>query len=140
MKVFNNLPKYAVIAVLGGGISFWLWQIIAPQRDFVEGKAIALHIPELSPLAMSGKANFDAVCAACHGKNAAGTEKGPPLVHNIYKPGHHPDEAFAVAARFGVRRHHWPFGNMPPQPGVSQEQIKTIIQYVRELQIANGIT
>jgi hypothetical protein len=29
---------------------------------------------------------------------------------------------------------------MPPQPQVSDEQLKAIVQYVRELQIANGIT
>jgi cytochrome c1 len=28
---------------------------------------------------------------------------------------------------------------MPPQPQVTEQQIRAIVQYVRELQIANGI-
>ncbi|WP_328804956.1 c-type cytochrome [Stappia albiluteola] len=98
-----------------------------------------MNVPELSGLAAEGKAEFDKVCAECHGKNAAGTDKGPPLVHDIYKPGHHADEAFLAAVRFGVRQHHWPYGNMPPQPEVADKQIVAIIRYVRELQAANGI-
>jgi mono/diheme cytochrome c family protein len=90
--------------------------------------------------AEAGKAAFDANCSSCHGANGAGTDKGPPLIHDIYNPGHHADAAFVLAARKGVRRHHWPFGDMPPQPQVTDSQISAIIQYVRELQAANGIS
>lgn len=69
----------------------------------------------------------------------AGTEQGPPLVHRIYEPGHHADAAFHMAVRAGVRQHHWRFGNMPPQPQVSEAELRTIIRYVREVQRANGI-
>jgi mono/diheme cytochrome c family protein len=41
--------------------------------------------------------------------------------------------------RHGVRQHHWPFGDMPAQPQVTDEQLAQIIRYVRELQAANGI-
>ena len=95
---------------------------------------------ELSPVAMEGKAVFDDNCAACHGENASGTDQGPPLVHDIYNPGHHADMAFVLAARQGVRAHHWRFGNMPPQPGVTETEVEKVVQYVRELQQANGIT
>ncbi|MBA5775523.1 cytochrome c [Stappia sp. F7233] len=99
----------------------------------------ALVVPQLSTEAAEGKRVFDAVCAACHGRNALGTEQGPPLVHDIYNPGHHSDEAFYFAAANGVRQHHWPFGNMPPQK-VNRAEVDEIIAYVRELQKANGIT
>ena len=56
-----------------------------------------------------------------------------------YRPGHHGDAAFAMAVRNGVRQHHWRFGNMPPQPQVSDRELKAIVRYVREMQIANGI-
>ncbi|MCB4458318.1 c-type cytochrome [Leisingera sp. McT4-56] len=96
--------------------------------------------PELSETAMTGKRAFDAVCAGCHGDNAAGRNgMGPPLVHKIYEPSHHGDAAFLLAVRNGVRAHHWKFGNMPAQQGLTDGDVKGITQYVRELQRANGI-
>ena len=49
--------------------------------------------------------------------------------------------AFVLAARNGVRAHHWPFGDMPPvgQP-LTDGELAAIIAYVRELQRANGIS
>jgi mono/diheme cytochrome c family protein len=88
---------------------------------------------------MRGKIAFNANCAPCHGTNAAGGDKGPPLVHVIYNPGHHADGSFFLAAKRGVRRHHWRFGDMPPQPQVTDGELAAIVRYVRELQAANGI-
>ena len=99
----------------------------------------AIEPPELSSLALEGKAAFDSDCAACHGANATGTTKGPPFVHDIYNPGHHSDKAFFLATRQGVRQHHWPFGDMPPQPKVTEKELAAIVRYLRELQEANGI-
>ncbi|UWR09536.1 cytochrome c [Ruegeria sp. B32] len=95
---------------------------------------------EFSSLAMMGKTAFDAKCAACHGANATGLEGlAPPLVHKIYEPSHHSDEAFYLAAQNGVRAHHWRFGNMPPVDGLTRGDVKGIVAYVRELQRENGI-
>ena len=66
-----------------------------------------------------GETKFNSSCAACHGKEAAGTDHGPPLVHKIYEPNHHGDPAFQRAATTGVRAHHWEFGNMPKIEGVT---------------------
>lgn len=96
---------------------------------------------ELSAQARQGETYFNAVCASCHGVNAAGRDGvGPPLVHRIYEPSHHGDMAFVLAARNGVRAHHWRFGNMPPveQP-LTDGELGAIVAYVRELQRANGI-
>jgi len=82
---------------------------------------------------------FAAKCAGCHGPEASGSDKGPPLVHRIYEPGHHGDDAFFRAVLQGVRAHHWPFGDMPPVPGVTTEQIGHIVGYVRMLQAKAGI-
>ena len=68
-----------------------------------------------------------------------GTAQGPPLVHRVYEPGHHPDAAFYRAVEFGVMSHHWEFGNMAPVPGVSKADVAKIVAYVRELQRADGI-
>jgi mono/diheme cytochrome c family protein len=97
-------------------------------------------VPELSPVAQQGKLDFDSSSSTCHGINAAGTEKGPPLIHSLYRPGHHPDPAFASAVVNGVTAHHWRFGNMPPMPGgVSNAELRWIVKYVREMQVANGV-
>jgi mono/diheme cytochrome c family protein len=110
-----------------------------------DGTAAALAevvVPaSFSPLAQTGEGYFNAVCATCHGVNAAGQAGvAPPLVHRIYEPSHHGDMAFVMAARNGVRAHHWPFGDMPPVPThLTDAEITTIITYVRELQRANGI-
>ncbi|WP_246660503.1 cytochrome c [Nitratireductor sp. XY-223] len=100
---------------------------------------VNITVPELSSAAAAGKSLFDENCAACHGNNAAGSPDGPPLVHIIYEPGHHSDASFYLAVSQGVRQHHWTFGNMPAQPHVSEKDVALIIEYVRELQAANGI-
>ena len=86
-----------------------------------------------------GEAAFNRTCSVCHGGMAEGTQAGPPLVDRLYYPGHHPDISFRNAVKNGVISHHWEFGHMPPQPGVSDEDIEKIICYVRGLQIAGGI-
>lgn len=86
-----------------------------------------------------GEAKFNANCVACHGKQAAGTDHGPPLVHKVYEPNHHGDPAFQRAVANGVRAHHWEFGNMPKIEGVPPEDVDQIVQYVRWLQRQAGI-
>ena len=87
----------------------------------------------------AGAAKFKANCSACHGPNGDGTQQGPPLVHKIYEPNHHGDQAFQRAAAFGVKAHHWEFGNMPKIDGVTPEDVDHIIKYVRWLQQQAGI-
>ena len=101
--------------------------------------APAVVVPSLSENARAGEQVFNANCALCHGPNASGTGLGPPLVHKIYEPGHHQDFTIQSAVQNGVPAHHWQFGNMPPVPAVTDEDIPNIICYIRELQRANGI-
>lgn len=100
---------------------------------------VEVVVPQLSPAAAKGQQAFAANCAQCHGENAAGSQDGPPLVHDIYNPGHHSDAAFYRAVQSGVQQHHWRFGNMPPQPDVSRQEVADVLAYVRALQRANGI-
>ncbi|MFZ2156316.1 MAG: cytochrome c [Bradyrhizobium sp.] len=137
MKLSDDFPKYLILAVLVG-LGVFVWQLQAPSGTS-KGSTVDVKVPALSMLAIDGKTAFDANCAACHGFNAAGTDKGPPLVHDIYNPGHHADGAFFLAAKLGVRQHHWPYGDMPPQRQVTEPQVTAIVQYIRELQVANGI-
>ena len=94
----------------------------------------------LTQNATVGQLAYEAKCASCHGENAEGQDGvAPPLIHKIYEPGHHGDEAFQRAAAVGVKAHHWSFGDMPPVEGVTRADVKMIIAYIREVQQANGI-
>ncbi|MCR8549247.1 cytochrome c [Salipiger sp. P9] len=136
----------AVVAVAAGAIflmtrSASQTQTPAAQAPAAGAPMVAVSLPDnLSAQAELGKRGFDAVCAACHGENAAGKDGfGPPLIHKIYEPSHHGDMAFFLAAERGVQAHHWRFGNMPAQKGLTRADMVSIVSYVRELQRANGI-
>lgn len=106
------------------------WQVPQPTRG-------------LMPNPAQGKALFEKHCAACHGIDLMGNEKGdrkgPPLLHKIYEPSHHGDAAFQLAAKNGVVAHHWKFGDMPPVPGVTPDDVAHITAYVRAEQRKVGI-
>ncbi|MGJ3263495.1 MAG: c-type cytochrome [Salinarimonas sp.] len=121
-------------AVVALGAAARVWVRPGPSATVIE-----VAVPALAARAERGAAAFAASCAVCHGANAAGSESGPPLVHRIYEPGHHADGAFHIAVRQGVRAHHWGFGDMPAQPGVTDAEVADIVIYLRELQRANGI-
>ena len=137
-------PKLLVAVVVIAGIFVIVNRFYDPGGGGTSstrpGLTVAVTEPETySALARDGKTLFDQNCAACHGANASGTDTGPPLVHSIYNPDHHADEAFVLAARNGSRADHWPYGDMPPVDGVSEAQVRAIATFVRELQAANGI-
>lgn len=99
---------------------------------------VDVTVPQLSDMAAFGQTVFNETCAKCHGENGAGTEQGPPLIHQIYNPGHHSDQSIHNAMRNGVRQHHWPYGNMPKQ-AVGFYASSAIVKFIREVQDANGI-
>ena len=132
----------------GAGFLFWgnsngtMQSDGEAQAPVPEGAALAeVRVPaSLSAQAKIGERAFNGVCADCHGMNAAGRQGlGPPLVHKIYEPSHHGDMSFHLAVQNGVRAHHWSFGNMPPQDGLTKADVSSIVAYVRELQRENGI-
>lgn len=141
----RNIVILLIIALIGG-VFFWLSNNDEQNAKVSDGTKpnsalVSVTLPEqLSDNALLGKRIFEAKCASCHGRNAAGKKSvAPPLIHKIYEPSHHGDESFQRAAALGVRAHHWPFGNMPPVDGLTRAEVSTIITYVRELQRANGI-
>lgn len=138
MRLSISLTEWLVAGVVIGGIGIAAWQFLGAGAAG-SAQRTDIRIPEFSPVARAGKVAFDANCARCHGTHGSGTGQGPPLLNEIYNPGHHPDAAFQSAVRRGVGQHHWAFGNMPAQPQVTDEQLAQIVRYVRELQQANGI-
>ena len=141
-------PTKIILALVSiAALTYFIW----PSTNSTEPKAqtdslpgatlVAVVVPEsFSSNATIGQKAFEAKCAACHAENGAGQQGvAPPLVHNIYEPSHHGDEAFQRAAALGVRSHHWPFGDMAPVEGITRGDVKMIIAYIRDLQVANGI-
>lgn len=125
---FLMTVAFAVGAVLSaGGCS---------RSDSGAGPAVAVEAPAEHD---AGRKLFDARCAGCHGVGAAGTRRGPSFLSKIYEPGHHGDTAFQLAVQRGVTAHHWRFGNMPPIPGLSEEEVSRIVGYVRWAQRQAGI-
>jgi mono/diheme cytochrome c family protein len=129
--------RHWVLAAVGAGtlvgVGVWITYRAAPAP------APTVRVPELSAVARAGQLAYQLRCASCHGAVGQGTATGPPLVHAIYRPGHHADVAFELAVRRGVRAHHWQLGDMPPQPTVPAVEVAEITRFVRELQQANGI-
>ena len=107
-------------------------------RDPMTG-ATEFDIPPQDPqLVVQGEALYEAHCATCHGSDLRGTAAGPSQLSVIYQPGHHPDEAYALAVLNGVRSHHWDFGDMAPVPGLTKPRIDAIVAYVRQMQRTEG--
>jgi len=100
---------------------------------------IPMPNPGLMPSPATGKALYQKNCAACHGVDLKGSDKGPPFLHRVYEPSHHGDIAFQLAAKNGVRAHHWKFGDMKPVPGVSPDEVAHITAYIRTEQRKAGI-
>lgn len=130
-----NIKLLAVAGIIAL-TAYFAWSLFTGPSNANEDTAVV--IPEFSEIAQSGQIAFEKSCAACHGVNALGTDKGPTLLHAFYKAGHHGDASFENAAKRGVRQHHWRFGDMPPVAGITDAEILSITKYVRELQAANG--
>lgn len=134
----------ALVAVVAAG----LWWTFQPEPETAasaageEGAALVdvLLPAELTANAQIGETIYQSQCADCHGINAVGQAGvAPPLVHIIYEPSHHADEAFQRAVSVGVQQHHWSFGNMPAVEGLTRGDVAMVVDYIRELQQANGI-
>jgi len=91
------------------------------------------------PNPAQGKRLFERHCAACHGQDLRGSDKGPPFLHPVYEPSHHGDASFQAAARYGVRAHHWKFGDMPSVSGITPDEVAHVTAYVRQSQRQVGI-
>lgn len=85
-----------------------------------------------------GVALYQSKCASCHGSDLRGTDKGPSHLSIVYEPNHHGDDAFRSAIVNGAQQHHWNFGDMAAIPDLDDEEIDSIIGYVRSEQQRQG--
>ncbi len=147
------MKKSIIIALLAGAVAlggYWVWRgagaggagpvaAAAPAKGDPIVAEIAIPASFTASEAM-GETAFNAVCASCHGADGGGRQgMGPPFIHPIYRPGHHGDMAFLSAVQNGVGAHHWTFGDMPAQKGLTRADVASIVAYVRALQRTNGI-
>ena len=135
-------PRRAIVIAALAIVAGVGWLLLQPAGEKVTSgpPMVAVAVPDLTAYEIGGNTLFEANCAVCHGRNAAGQDGvAPPLVHKIYEPNHHADESFQIAVARGVRSHHWNFGNMPAIEGLSRDDVTRIVAYVRALQRANGI-
>lgn len=139
MPLARALISSLILAALGI-VAYIVFKPDDVRVNVTGAPLVDVIVPTLSPEQMIGETAFNARCAVCHGKNAAGqSDVAPPLVHIIYEPNHHGDESFYRAATQGVQSHHWTFGDMAPVQGITNPEMQSIITYVRALQRANGI-
>ena len=138
IAIQNTMPRYRNHKIL-----LALAICLFPAVGYSQGYTIPQPSPGLMPDPAQGKKHYERHCAACHGAQLNGVDqgdrRGPPLVHKIYEPSHHGDAAFQLAARHGVRAHHWPYGDMLPVPGVTPDDVAHITAYVRSEQRKAGI-
>lgn len=110
----------------------------APQDEITETVAVAL--PELTPQELAGKAVFAEYCATCHGPHGGGVaEIGPPLVYPGYGATELSDADIVAVVRQGVAMKRWKISDMPGVVGISGDEIRAAIAYLRAVQRANGI-
>lgn len=86
------------------------------------------------PVHVLGAEVYQQSCASCHGEDLRGTDRGPSHLSIVYEPNHHPDDSFRSAIANGARQHHWPFGDMPPVEGLSDDEVEAVIAFVRSEQ------
>ena len=128
-----------VVAACNGGDENGYGASEAPAAEPAADEPAAVTGGASPEAELPGEQLFIANCSMCHGVNATGTAQGPPLVDEIYEPGHHPDASFIIAVSRGVQQHHWQFGNMPAVPDLSIDQIQQVVCFVRQLQVAAGM-
>lgn len=91
-------------------------------------------------LAAQGRVLYERNCGVCHGAALQGALTGPSLLDPAYAPGRFPDSSFHAAVANGVEPKSGKFGAMPPQSGISPEQVRAIVAYVRSKQAEKGLT
>jgi len=137
MRVFGF--KFSALAGAGLVLAVAVPALVAPAWGEPKSTAPNPVEPKMTPRLNLGKLNYDAFCAACHGKTGRGTDKGPTFIDQVYRPGHHDDGSFYTAPKKGAGAHHWRFGDMKPVKGVNDKHLSSIIEYVRAVQRANGL-
>jgi mono/diheme cytochrome c family protein len=129
------LKKYGVWLAIAALAGFVVVAVAFGGNRTDGGTDSGTGIPVQDPdIVAAGEPLYQASCAECHGTDLRGTDTGPSHLSIVYQPSHYGDVAFVLAARNGVQQHHWPFGDMAPVLGLSDDDLDAIVAYVRENQ------
>jgi len=137
--VYNEIAKPVqrwLLTVVGGALILGACNKQDPE---IVRKRLHLPKPGFVGNAALGRGIYQRECLSCHGIEGRGTRQGPPLVHRTYKPAHHPNTAFHLAVKNGVRQHHWHFGHMPAVEGLTPGEVEHVVAYIRRQQRQVGI-
>lgn len=83
-----------------------------------------------------GAGLYRANCAACHGGDLRGNDRGPSLLEEFYLEDQLSDAEMADAIRNGVEENRFEFGPMPGNGALRELQVREIVAYVRAQQAA----
>ena len=115
-----------------------LWAFVALSACSGSGPADGASEPSDPALISAGSELYAEACAACHGADLRGTDRGPSHLSEVYESGHHADASFLLAVRRGVVAHQWSFGPMLPIEGLSDSDVEAIVAFVRDTQRREG--
>ncbi len=114
----------------------------APAGEAIpdQPEMIEVTIPTLEGMAEEGQLAFVEVCARCHGRTGGGLEGyGPPLISDFYGPSERSDMQIILAIQLGHVEDNWTYGPMPPAEGLSFSDQGLVVEFLRQVQIANGV-
>lgn len=134
----NGWRKYLPWVGIGALVTFMAIAVVAFDGEDQAPAPDTGDRGQATAVIGAGEVMYEANCAVCHGTDLRGTATGPSHLSIVYEPNHHGDAAFVFAVRRGVQQHHWPFGDMEPVPGLSDDDIAAIIAYVRDQQRIHG--
>jgi len=102
-----------------------------PLKSGPDGGDQGYAVLRLSPLAIAGHALYRKHCFTCHGEEAGGTERGPPLARGGMAAGKFERMTFHLVVRQGRDAPDGQYGSMPGFD-LSFNQIEMIGRYLRE--------
>lgn len=121
-------------------IAPWAGPGLAEAAEEFPEETIDIVVPDLEGMAIEGQVAFLRACARCHGPNAGGLDGlGPPLIMDFYGPSERSDMDLILAIQLGREEENWTFGPMPPPEDISFQEQGAVVEFLRQLQIANGV-
>jgi mono/diheme cytochrome c family protein len=140
MHVSAHLSPRVLAAVLAAAGALCAGGAAGQGAEADAEEMLDVVVPALDGAAATGQGAFLRVCAPCHGPNGGGLDLlGPPLVSDLYGPAERSDLDIVLAIQLGHAEDMWTFGPMPPAEGLAQEEVGPVVEFLRQMQLANAV-